>query len=68
MTGELPTDYTFQGRRDSGWGLMHFGARWLDSNSSSFDPLGNSIEAEEVGVDLISAFFRQPVRFWGMIG
>ena len=31
LSGELPTDRTFQGQRDSGCGLSHFGARWFDS-------------------------------------
>jgi RHS repeat-associated protein len=29
-TGQLPTDRTFQGQKDSGWGLLNFKARWLD--------------------------------------
>ena len=36
VSGELPTDRTFQGQRDSGWGLMHFGARWFDSALGRF--------------------------------
>jgi RHS repeat-associated protein len=31
VSGELPTDRTFQGQRDAGWGLYHFKARWFDS-------------------------------------
>ena len=30
VVGEMPTDRTFQGQRDSGWGLAHFEARWFD--------------------------------------
>ena len=33
---DLPTDYQYTGQRDAGWGLAHFGARWLDSNLGRF--------------------------------
>jgi RHS repeat-associated protein len=35
-TSSLPTDRTFQGHRDPGWGLKHFGARWFDSHLGRF--------------------------------
>jgi RHS repeat-associated protein len=34
--GEMPTDFSFTGQRDSGWGLYFYRARWYDSNLGRF--------------------------------
>jgi RHS repeat-associated protein len=65
MWGVLPTDRTFQGRLDPGWGLKHFGARWFDSSLGRFAQADSIIPGvgNPLAWDRYAGLRNNPVRY-----
>jgi RHS repeat-associated protein len=63
--GVLPTDRTFQGRLDPGWGLKHFGARWFDSSLGRFAQADSIIPGagNPLAWDRYAGLGNNPVRY-----
>jgi RHS repeat-associated protein len=63
--GVLPTDRTFQGQIDPGWGLKHFGARWLDSSLGRFAQADSIIPGagNPLAWDRYAGLGNNPVRY-----
>jgi RHS repeat-associated protein len=63
--GQLPTDHTFQGQRDAGWGLYYFKARWYDSNLGRFAQADTIIPGAGFSIawDRYAGMLNNPVKY-----
>jgi RHS repeat-associated protein len=65
VTGELPTDRTFQGQFDAGWGLYFFKARWFDSALGRFAQADSIVPGagNPLAWDRYAGLGNNPVRY-----
>ena len=64
-SGSLPTDYTYTGQRSytDSFGLMYYGARWLDVSMGRFAQADSIIPSGVQGMDRFAYSNNNPVRY-----